>query len=89
MKEKLRKIEEYYMTAWKHLVKNDVKSATLTLYNRMPFDLYDLSLDILYNRNLEFSNEELRHLIEKVDNKLCEESQTEESLEEDNFNGQY
>lgn len=88
MKKKLLLIEEYYTKAWKCIKNDDIRGATLILYDRMPFALYDMSLDILYNRNIKFSNEELKHLIEKVDKSLCEYS-TEEDLQEDNFAGQY
>ena len=33
----------------------------------MPLDLYDMSINILYNSNEEFVNNKLRTLIKKVD----------------------
>ena len=34
----------------------------------MPIELYDLSMDILYNTNNEFVDKKLRDLIKEVDN---------------------
>ncbi len=88
LKKDLKLIEEWYLKVWKAVKAEDMKEAISIIYYRMPTKLYDLSIDILYNRNVEFSNEELRHLIEKVDKALCEESE-EEDLQEDDFKGQF
>lgn len=88
MKKKLLLIEDYYTEALRQIKKSNFKEATKILYNKMPTDLYDLSLDILYNRNLKFSNAKLKDLIEKVDVALCEESK-EPDLQEDNFGNQF
>ncbi len=87
--EELDVIRSYYLRIWAYLSKNDFKSATNILYAEMPMDLYDTSIDILDNRNNEIYDEELKHLITKVDNILNAESIKELELPEDNFNNQF
>lgn len=67
-------IKAYYEKIWRYLKVNDYKSATYIYYNEMPVDLYDDSLDILYNRNEVISDEALRKLIIKVDDRICNSS---------------
>lgn len=88
MKNKLKLIEQYYLKALTFVNDKNIKKACDVLYHEMPIELYDLSIDILYNRNIEFSNKNLRGLIESVDNALIENHQ-EEGLLKDDFKGQF
>jgi len=85
MNEQMILIKNYYSKAMGYIHNNNYKSATRVLYNEMPFDLYDMSLNILFNRNDIFSDEELKLLIQNVDDKLVEYSTVnkEEELPED------
>lgn len=69
----LEKIFEYYTEANKYLKIDEVKKACHILYTVMPVELYDKSIDLLFNRNLrsKSKNLALRDLIEEVDTKLC------------------
>lgn len=89
MELKLKKLEEYYTRAFDCIKGNDYKGATKILYNEMSFDLYDLSVDILFNSNEEYTDQKLRQLITDVDNALVKFSKksmnfTSQELE-DNF----
>lgn len=65
-----QRIRIYYEEA-KHLLQvDDLKEANRVLLQSMPKELYDLSMDILYNLNEEFSNNPLRILIREVDRLL-------------------
>jgi len=59
-------IEEYYNRALKQLNNSNNQVGHNVIYN-MPLDLYDMSINILYNSNEEFVNNKLRTLIKKVD----------------------
>lgn len=48
-------------------LENDCRKDAEKMLYEMPVDLYDLSLDILDNRNEKISDESLRKLIENVD----------------------
>lgn len=78
--DKLNKINDYYKKAWDFIYIKDFRSATKVLYEDMPVKLYDTSISILNNRNNTFSNEELKHLINKVDKALCEYSGTSDDI---------
>ncbi len=79
-------INEYYSEALKQLESSNGRIGHEVLY-KMPVDLYDRSIDILYNVNDEFPDEELRKLIIKVDNILhnIKEEDPDSDLS-DNFN---
>lgn len=66
----LEKIKEYYSKALGLIQSNRSDLATKILYKQMPVDLYDLSLDILFNKNEDFKDNELRELIHIVDGLL-------------------
>jgi len=90
--EELETIKIFYKKALVFIINKDFKQATNLLYNKMPSDLYDISLNILYNINDEtFFDKELRELIIKVDNELCEESIENLDFEDnlDEFNNQF
>ena len=63
----LNVISSFYRTAFDLLKKDNRKDAEKVLYEAMPKNLYDISLDILDNRNDKMSNEKLRKLISSVD----------------------
>ncbi len=67
------KIYEYYEEVNKYLNIGESKKACYILYTVMPVELYDKSIDLLFNRNLRSrsKNMKLRDLIEEVDSKLC------------------
>lgn len=70
-------IKSYYEKALLAIQNKDQRSATKILHNQMPLQLYDLSLDIMDNRNLEFAHKDLKELIIMVYNLL--ESDDEDS----------
>jgi len=91
-KSKLQEINEYYSNALSFLQKNDLDAAVKLLHNKMPFELYDISINILFNRNKKSITkefEEVKQLIKMVDNKLTHFSTKEEELieSEDHFIG--
>src|SRR3990167_2502010 len=47
------KIKEYYQLAKDYLDRDDEKMAFNILYKDMPNELYDISLDMLFNRNMD------------------------------------
>lgn len=59
-------IKEYYDKALTALKSDEPAQGGKIIYS-MPVKLYDMSLDILDNKNDEFSDQELRELIETVD----------------------
>ena len=60
-------IKQYYTKALNQLKNSNNQEASKILYD-MPIELYDLSMNILYNTNDEFVNKKLRNLIKEVDN---------------------
>lgn len=68
------KVKEFYQRANEYLNQGKLHLAVRELHNRMPYNLYDLSLDILFNTNDDFSDEELRNLVTKVDTELSKQS---------------
>lgn len=60
-------IRKYYNKALNQLKNSNNQEGSKILYN-MPIELYDLSMDILYNTNNEFVDKKLRDLIKEVDN---------------------
>ena len=70
-KKEATKILEYYIEVKKLLDIDEIKRACHVLYTTMPVHLYDLSLDLLFNRNIKSKYKELRDLIEEVDTRLC------------------
>ena len=63
-------IMNYYSEAIKYINDGNYKDASKVLYKEMPFDLYDMSLNILFNRNEIFSDEKLKKIIQEVDDKM-------------------
>jgi len=81
-------IKPFYEKAYKYIKKKNMKYAKHVLFSEMPANLYDLSIDISSNKNMEFTDKPLRRLIKKVHKKL--ENEELESLtisDEDNFGG--
>lgn len=66
-------IENYYNRALTYIQSDDYRSAMYLLYNIMPQELYDLSLDVMDNRNLANKRQGLKELIVTVDNLLNRE----------------
>ena len=88
----INKLKGYYSRTLSLIQKNDYQGATKILYKEMSMDLYDSSMDILFNRNLESVDanfEELKQLIKLVDDKLSKYSFKEDELPEaeDHFIG--
>ena len=63
-------IQSYYNRALQAIQAKNLKLATKILHNEMPLALYDLSLDIMDNRNMENVNKDLKELIIMVYNLL-------------------
>lgn len=83
---KMKLIAEYYNKALEQLKSSGGQVGHEILYE-MPVDLYDLSIDILYNKNDEFSDSELRSLIARVDYLIYNTNDEDfESDLSDNFN---
>ena len=82
-------ISEYYNKALEQLSNSGGRIGHKIIHS-MPVELYDLSIDILYNSNEEFSNQGLRKLIEKVNNIIDGEPDEDfESNLNDNYNNLY
>ena len=83
--EELDLIEVFYKRAFIFLSSNCKKEAKTVLYNKMPLKLYDISLDILNNRNNKFVNNSLRNLIIRVDDLLTDKEDEITSDLSDNY----
>ena len=76
MKERLLKIQDYYLRAWKAYHNNDIKLMNRIIHNEMPVKLYDQSLNIMdgeskaKNPELQILFEETKEIITKVNKKL-------------------
>jgi len=85
-------IENYYDRVLDLILDNDFKGATKIIHNEMPVYLYDLSIDILDNRNIDFSYNKIRKLIEVVHSLLSDYSNSvdnEEIKDTDNFKNMF
>ena len=85
LEQEYNEIWGYYNEALTYIQEGNMEKAVKVLYNNMPANLYDTSLDILYNRNTEFSNSKLKALITEVDNFLVAESTEEDSEISDEY----
>lgn len=74
-------IKEYYVRVNAALLNKQLDLAKEILYEQMPTALYDMSLDILYNYNQVFVDEELRTLILNVDKHLNGNSNEEDYID--------
>lgn len=72
--QQLLRIKKHYENALNYINANDYKLAEKEIYDVMNIEDYDLSLDILYNYNNNFTSSELRDLVLKVDNLLTDYS---------------
>lgn len=74
LEEELFLISSFYTQAWKAIKNKNYKLVIDILHKKMPVKLYDRSLTILDDRNINrkysAEQEELAHLIEKVDREL-------------------
>lgn len=77
------KIKDYYTRALQLLESDEPTKGGKVILNEMPVRLYDMSLDILDNKNGEFSDQELRTLIDTVDKRLCDISHSGDEPESD------
>jgi len=86
-----KSIKDYYTLALRAIKLGRLESAKDILYNQMPAELYDTSLDILFNRNESIIDSNLHSLIKEVDEKLnqAELILLDETEVTDNFNGQF
>lgn len=82
-------IHKFYLKALNHINKNQRQKAEDLLYVSMPKYLYDMSLDILFNRNEKNSNHPLRELIVEVDSVLNNVKEKDVLELQDEFNGTY
>lgn len=83
------KIKDYYQRTYDLLKQDKRKEAIELMYVDMPINLYDMSLDILYNRNKKKYSQSLHNLIEKVDVILNYTEEKEEELQSDLFKQQF
>lgn len=88
----LIKLKEYYQRIEKHLDNKDLRSAEDILYFEMSQELLDIALDMIYNRNKKFTEDDLRQYIISVEDKLLALYRnngiiSEEVNNVDNFNG--
>jgi len=81
-------IKNHYEIALNLINLKEIKKAKLELYNKMPIELYDESLDILNNRNLKFKNRKLKQLIENVHSLINDynEQEKESNINDNNIN---
>ena len=70
-KKDLQTIETFYNKALALLKNNNYKEATNLLYNIMPVELYDSSINLLFNRNDTTISDSLKQLITTVDELLA------------------
>ena len=66
----IEQIKNHYEIALELINLNQLNKARHELYNKMNDRLYDLSLDLMDNRNISNSNKEIKNLICEVHNKL-------------------
>lgn len=67
----MKKIKEFYSKALDQINQNNYEACCKIIHNEMPVDLYDLSLDMMDNRNLDFKHKPLKGLIKEVHDKLA------------------
>jgi hypothetical protein len=75
----------YYSRALRLLDRGKRKQAEDLIYKEISQELYDLSLDILFNRNGEFPDSKLKRIIIKVDSIINEVKVDEDPLLSDNY----
>ena len=69
-----QEMERYYNIVLRYMQKSEMKLALKVLHNEMPVELYDASLDLLDNRNVDVKHVKLKQLVTIVDNLLNRES---------------
>ena len=69
-----KEMERYYNIVLRYIQKDEMKLALKVLHNEMPVELYDASLDLLDNRNVDVKHVKLKQLVTIVDNLLNRES---------------
>lgn len=77
------KIKEYYLQAAEAIAAGNVEKANKVLYKDMRVELYDESIDILFNYNGSFADEQLRTLIQNVDVILNGTIEEEEDIDDE------
>ena len=89
-KEQEKQIKHHYEIALELIMLNQMTKAKLELYNRMNADLYDVSLDLMENRNMgNIKAKDLKGLIIEVHEMIQEYKQEDDSELNDNFNKYY
>ena len=89
-KEQEKQIKYHYEIALELIMLNQMTKAKLELYNRMNADLYDVSLDLMENRNMgNIKAKDLKGLIIEVHEMIQEYKQEDDSELNDNFNKYY
>ena len=90
-KEQEKQIKFHYEIALDLLLLNQIVKAKHELYNKMNKELYDVSLDLMDNRNMgNIKAKDLKALILEVHEMLVDsEENNEESDLNDNFNKLY
>ena len=84
-KEVIDKIKYHYEIANNLIDVDKINKAKYELFVKMSKNLYDISLDIMDNRNLINNNIDLKKLIIKTHNKLEPKELDKESDIDDNF----
>jgi hypothetical protein len=82
----INKIKHHYEIANELIKLNQINKAKQELFNKMSKELYDISLDLIDNRNLVNKNSDLRKLVIDVHNKF-EPQDKQDDLLEDNLLG--
>ncbi len=90
-KEQQKEIKYHYEIALELIMLNQMTKAKLELYNRMNSNLYDLSLDLMENRNRDnIKAKDLKGLIIEVHEMIQEYKEEDEDSElNDKFNNLY
>ena len=89
-KEQEKQIKHHYEIALELIMLNQMVKAKLELYNKMNADLYDVSLDLMENRNMgNIKAKDLKGLIIEVHEMIQEYKQEDDSELNDNFNKYY
>ena len=89
-KEQEQQIKYHYEIALELIMINQMSKAKLELYNRMNADLYDISLDLMENRNMNaIKAKDLKGLIVEVHEMIQEYKEEDDSELNDNFNQMY
>ena len=89
-KEEEKQIKYHYEIALELIMINQMNKAKYELYNKMNAQLYDISLDLMDNRNMNaIKAKDLKGLIIEVHEMIAEYKEEDDSELNDNFNQMY